>query len=291
MTTVVDGHELAAGLRADVAERVDRLVAAGVRPGLGTVLMSDDDADRSYVERKREACEAVGVAGTHLTVDPAAPTGRLLDRVDALNDDPSVHGVFVQLPLPDHVDTLRVRSRVDPAKDVDGLHPTNRGLLAAGEPRVVPATPRAVRHVLSTAGVETRGARAVVVGRSAVVGRPTASLLVDADATVTVCHSRTADLAAETRRADVLVTSAGVPGLVDGSMLSPGVAVVDAGLSRVPADTERGYEVVGDVAFESAREVADVVTPVPGGVGPLTVAMLLDNVVRAASARAGVALD
>ena len=285
------GEPVAAELRETVEERVDRLVERGRAPTLGTVLMSDDPADRRFVELKHETCAAVGIATRDVRIAPSEPATRLHRAVKRLSADDAVDAVFVQVPLPDHVRTAEVRERIDPRKDVDCLHPTNLGRLVAGDSRFVPATTAAVLRLLEAYDVTVEGRDVVVVGRSAVIGRPLANRLlqdeVPGNATVTVCHSRTPDLGAVTRRADVVVTAAGVPGLVDGSMLSPGAVVVDVSANRRPADTDRGYEVVGDVDLESVREVASAFTPVPGGVGPVTLAALLGNVTLAAERRVG----
>jgi methylenetetrahydrofolate dehydrogenase (NADP+)/methenyltetrahydrofolate cyclohydrolase len=248
------------------------------------VLASDDPAQRRFVELKHEACEALGVAVRHADVPPDGPAGRVPDAVESASADPAVDAVFVQLPLPDHVDPTAVRERVAPAKDADCLHPLNLGRLVAGDPRVEPATPLAIARLLDAHGVDLAGADVTVVGRSAVVGRPLAAMLVERDATVTTCHSRTRDLAARTRGADVVVTAAGSPGLVDGAMLREGATVVDASANWVEEGGER--RVVGDVAFESATDVAGAVTPVPGGVGPVTLATLLETAVTLAERRA-----
>ncbi|MFB6137088.1 MAG: tetrahydrofolate dehydrogenase/cyclohydrolase catalytic domain-containing protein [Halobacteriaceae archaeon] len=281
MTTVIDGTAVAADLRDQLSVAIDRLGEAGVRPGLATVLMSDDPASETYVSLKQQDCEEVGIDGTHVDVDPDAPADRLYEVLAELNDDPSVHGVLVQSPVADHVDYSEVVRRIDPRKDVDGFHPENVGRLVRGDPRFKPCTPHGVQYLLADAGVEVAGADVTVVGRSNIVGKPLANLLLQkaegGNATVTVCHSRTADLAAHTRDADVVVAAAGVPELVDGSMLSEGVAVIDVGFNRVDGET------VGDVEFESAKAVASHITPVPGGVGPMTRAMLLYNTVAAAS--------
>lgn len=284
------GEPVAAEIRATVRDRVHRLDGRGVVPTLGTVLASDDPGDRRFVELKHAACDDVGIEGRDRRVDPTAPAEHLLSVVAELSDDPDVHGVFVQAPLPDHVTPLDIRRRLDPAKDVDCFHPENLGRLVAGEPRFVPATPGAVRRLLESYDVSVAGRDVTVVGRSPVIGAPLANLLLSddpsGDATVTVCHSQTRDLSAHTQRADIVVTAAGAPGLVDGSMLANGAVVVDISATRRPAgrgdDAERGYEVVGDVEFESALERASAITPVPGGVGPVTIAALLENVVLAA---------
>jgi methylenetetrahydrofolate dehydrogenase (NADP+)/methenyltetrahydrofolate cyclohydrolase len=295
MTTVIDGNEIADGIRADVSDCTETLADAGVVPGLATVLMSDDGASETYVSMKQQACEEVGIRGFHHEIDPDAPADVLFDKLDDLNDDPDVHGILVQMPVPDHVTKRTVLERIDPMKDVDGFHPENVGRLVAGNARYKPCTPHGVQKILAAAGVQTEGRDAVVVGRSDIVGKPMANLLVQygegGNATTTVCHSRTGDLAEKTRAADIVVAAAGVPEMIDGEMLSEGVTVVDVGINRVDADTEKGYELVGDVDFESAREKADAITPVPGGVGPLTIAMLMYNTVKAASLQSGVDVD
>ncbi|WP_227356494.1 tetrahydrofolate dehydrogenase/cyclohydrolase catalytic domain-containing protein [Haladaptatus salinisoli] len=295
MTTIIDGNEIADRIRADVAERARRLNDEGVTPGLATVLMSDDGGSKTYVSMKQRACEETGIEGIHHEIDPGEPAEVLFDRIDRLNEDPAVHGILVQMPVPDHVDTRTVLERIDPMKDVDGFHPENVGRLVAGNARYKPCTPHGVQKILAACDVDTEGKDAVVVGRSDIVGKPMANLFVQRDqggnATVTVCHSRTADLAAKTREADVVVAAAGVPEMIDGEMLSDGVTVIDVGITRVEADTEKGYELVGDVDFESAKEKASAITPVPGGVGPLTIAMLMYNTVKAASLQSGVPVD
>lgn len=288
----MEGEPVADDIRQEVRGRVGALGGRGVEPTLGTLLASDDPADRRFVELKHDACEAVGIASRDVRVDPNAPAADFYAAVEDLSDDPDVDGVFVQAPFPPGADELEVRRRVDPAKDVDCLHPTNLGRLVAGDPRFLPATPAAVLELLAAYDVETEGQDVVLVGRSSVIGRPLANLLVQkrspGNATVTVCHSRTPDLGTVTRRGDVVVTACGVPELVDGSMLAPGAVVVDVSANRRARDEGDGADVVGDVNFESASERARLVTPVPGGVGPVTLAMLLRNVVLAAERRAGV---
>jgi len=277
---LIDGKAVAAKVRARVAEGVRARVAAGaVAPGLATVLVGDDPASRVYVANKRRQCEEVGMRSLHHGLDPGISIDALLALIDDLNADDEVDGILVQLPLPSGLDQDRVIARIDPAKDVDGLTATNAGLLAQGRPGLVPCTPAGVVELLRDAGVELAGAEAVILGRSILVGRPLASLLVGENATVTVCHSRTRDLAGVCRRADVLVAAVGVPGLVGVEMVKPGAAVIDVGISR------RDDGLVGDVDFEPVREVAGAITPVPGGVGPMTIAMLLSNTLEAADAR------
>ncbi|ELY58026.1 bifunctional 5,10-methylene-tetrahydrofolate dehydrogenase/ 5,10-methylene-tetrahydrofolate cyclohydrolase [Natronococcus amylolyticus DSM 10524] len=295
MTEIIDGKAVASEIRDDLTDAIERLADADARPGLATVLMGDDPASQTYVNMKQRDCEEVGIESTHVDVDGDAPAEALYDAIADLNDDPEIHGYIVQAPVPDHVDYREVIRRVDPAKDVDGFHPENVGRLVAGDARFRPCTPHGVQKLLAHAGVDLEGADVTIVGRSDIVGKPLANLLIqkadDGNATVTVCHSRTDNLAEKTRRADIVVAAAGAPELIDGSMIGEGTVVIDVGVNRVDADTEKGYELVGDVEFESAREHASAITPVPGGVGPMTRAMLLYNTVRAVSLQADVDVD
>ena len=279
--TVIDGKAVAAGVRARVADGVRELAAAhgGRTPGLATVLASDDPASEVYVSSKRRASEEAGIRSIHHGLGSDAEPAELLELVDRLGADEEVDGILVQLPLPPQHDQDAVIARIDPAKDVDGLTATSAGLLAQGRPGLVPCTPRGIVELLASAGVELAGAEAVVVGRSILVGRPLASLFLNASATVTVCHSRTRDLSGVCRRADVLVAAVGSPRLVGAETVKPGAAVIDVGTNR----TEGGL--VGDVDFDAARAVAGWITPVPGGVGPMTIAMLLDNTLLATRRR------
>ncbi|MFO8115422.1 MAG: tetrahydrofolate dehydrogenase/cyclohydrolase catalytic domain-containing protein [Halorubrum sp.] len=294
-TTIIDGEAVAADVRADVTAHVETLEAAGVTPGLATVLMSDDPASETYVSMKQRDCEEVGIESVHVEIDADAPADELYETIDDLNERPDVHGILVQLPVPDHVDKRSVLRQIDPEKDVDGFHPENVGRLVAGDARFKPCTPHGVQKLLAAYDVETEGADAVVVGRSDIVGKPMANLLIQkapvGNATTTVCHSRTKDLEGKLADADIVIAAAGIPEFIDGSMLREGTAVVDVGINRVDADTEKGYELVGDVDYESAREVAGAITPVPGGVGPMTRAMLLYNTVKAAGLQHGVDID
>jgi methylenetetrahydrofolate dehydrogenase (NADP+) / methenyltetrahydrofolate cyclohydrolase len=272
----MDGAALAARVRAQVADD-----AAGLPPiGLATVLVGDDPASHIYIRLKHEAAEAAGFTPVDHRLAAHAPEAEVLALVQRLNDDEAVDGILVQLPLPDHIDEARVIRSITPVKDVDGLHPLNAGQLYLGEPALVGATPLGVMALLEEYDVPIQGARAVVVGRSTIVGRPTAMLLLHAHATVAICHSRTADLGLATRGADILVVAVGRPGLVTGDMIKPGVTVIDVGINR----TEAGL--VGDVDADAAQ-IAGLVTPVPGGVGPMTIAMLLRNTVLAARYRRG----
>ena len=295
MTHVIDGNAVAESIRDDLTACVDALRDEGTTPKLATVLMSEDAASATYVSMKQRDCEAVGIEAIDVEIDPDAPADELYGTIDDLNADPEVHGILVQMPVPDHVDTRKVLRDVDPAKDVDGFHPANVGRLVAGDPRFKPCTPHGVQRLLADADVDPEGKDVAIVGRSDIVGKPLANLLIqkeaDGNATVTICHSRTADLAAKTRAADIVIAAAGVPEMVDGSMLTEGVVVIDVGVNRVDADSEKGYELVGDVEYNSAAEKASAITPVPGGVGPMTRAMLLYNTVKAASERADVAID
>lgn len=298
---LLHGEPVAVEIREEVTHRVRELAERDVVPTLGTVLMSNEPADMRFMDLKHSACDDAGVATRDVRLDPSAPAERLHGTLEDLCADPEVHAVFVQVPLPEHVSMTAVRRRFDPRKDVDCFHPENLGRLVAGNPRFVPATPAAVRRLLMAYDVPVEGEDVVIVGRSDVIGKPLANLLLQdapcGNATVTVCHSWTSDLGEKTRRADIVVTTCGVPELVDGSMLSSGVVVVDVSANRRTADADErdtssarsstrsdddGTEVVGDVEYESARNVAGAITPVPGGVGPVTLSMLLRNVVLAA---------
>ena len=291
---LIDGKALGALIRSEVTEEVQALGRHGLIPGLAVVLVGDDPASHVYVRSKGKACEEAGMHSVTHILPEATPEEELLAIIDRLNADPSVHGLLVQLPLPKHINTERVLLRVEPRKDVDGFHPVNVGKVLLGDPTGFrPATPYGVQQMLIRSGIETRGAHAVIVGRSTIVGRPMASLLIQdapgGNATVTTCHSRTHDLRAMTRQADILVVAIGRPELVTADMVKPGAAVIDVGITRVTDDTKaRGYRLVGDVAFEAVREVAGWITPVPGGVGPMTIAMLLRNTLQAATLEAGV---
>ena len=275
--TLIDGKAVAASLRAALAMRV---AALPFRPGLAVVLVGDDPASAVYVRNKDRAAASVGIAARTIRLPADTAQAALLAQVAALNADPAVDGILVQLPLPRHLDARDVIAAIDPAKDVDGLHPVNAGRLADGDPMLVPCTPLGVMKLLAAHSVPLRGARALVLGRSNLVGRPVAALLLNADTTVTVAHSRTLDLAEECRRADILVAAVGRPELVRGDWLKPGAVVIDVGINR-----QNDGSLVGDVAFAEAQAVASAITPVPGGVGPMTIACLLDNTVEAALRR------
>ena len=278
---VIDGKAVAAGVRAGVAEGAAAFEAEhGRRAGLATVLVGDDPASHIYVGSKRKLTEEVGMRSIHHELAADAEPAELLELIGELNADPEVDGILVQIPLPEAHDPDAVVSLIDPAKDVDGLTAVNAGLLAQGRPGLVACTPQGVMELLDAAGTPVEGAEAVIIGRSILVGRPLASLFLNADATVTVCHSRTRDLGEVTRRADILVAAVGSPGLVTADMVKPGATVIDVGTNR----TDGGL--VGDVDFQAVSAVAGAITPVPGGVGPMTIAMLLKNTLRAARSRA-----
>lgn len=285
---IISGKAISEEMRAELRPRVDELIARGVTPGLSVVLVGEDPASQVYVRMKAKACEALGMHSEVIQMPSTTSEDDVLATVDRLNGDDRVHGMLVQLPLPDHVDPDRIIMRIDPRKDVDGFHPVNIGKVVIGDPTgFPPATPVAVQQMLLRSGVDTRGAHAVVVGRSNIVGRPMASLLLHrgegGDATVTVCHSRTPDLAAVTRLADILIVAMGQPEFIRGDMIRPGAVVIDVGTNRVDApELEKGYKLVGDVRFDEAAAVASAISPVPGGVGPMTITMLLYNTVQAA---------
>jgi len=285
---LIDGVAIARQIRDEVACDVVRLAQRGIVPGLTVVLVGDDPASAVYVRSKGKATEEAGMRSATIRLPADTAHADLLAHIDALNTDPAVHGILVQMPLPKQIDADAIVRRIRPDKDVDGFHPVNVGKNLIGErDGFVPCTPAGVQELLVRSGVETRGAECVVVGRSNIVGKPMMALMMQnaagANATVTVCHSATRDLAAHTRRADILIVAAGRPRMVTGDMIQPGAVVIDVGINRVAdASTKSGYRLVGDVDFESAREVASLITPVPGGVGPMTIALLLRNTVRAA---------
>ncbi len=273
----IDGKAIAADVKREVAARVDALRSQGVVPGLATVLVGDDPASAVYVRAKRKACAQAGIAARDHDIEADISEAKLLELVDGLNRDPAIHGILVQLPLPGHIDEARVVEAVRPDKDADGFHPANLGRLLSGNPVVVPATPGGIQQLLIRSGAIISGAEVVVVGRSNIVGKPLAALLMQkasgANATVTVCHTGTADIAEHTRRAEILVAAVGRAHAITGDMIARGAVVIDVGVNR----TEAGL--TGDVDFEAASQVAAAITPVPGGVGPMTIAQLLHNTV------------
>ena len=289
---LIDGAAIARRVREEVAAEVVTLVARGIRPGLAVVLVGDDPASAVYVRAKGKACEEAGMHSVTVRFSAETSQHELLAEVDRLNADRAIHGILVQMPLPKHIDADRVMRRIRPEKDVDGFHPVNVGKLLIGErDGFAPCTPAGVQELLRQCSVQTKGAECVVVGRSNIVGKPMAALMLqdrpEANATVTVCHSKTRDLRAHTRRADILIAAIGRPNYVTADMIKEGAVVIDVGINRVDApDAPKGYRLVGDVDFAGASRVAALITPVPGGVGPMTIAMLLKNTVRAATAGA-----
>ncbi len=282
MTTanLIDGNALSTSVREDLAVRAAALKARGVTPCLAVILVGEDPASAVYVRNKVNACEKAGMRSIKDVYPVNAEPTEVLARIAALNADPAVHGILVQLPLPKQFDSDAVLEAIAPEKDVDGFHAENVGALMQGNPRFIPCTPYGVMEMLKSARVPLKGAEAVIVGRSNIVGKPMAMLLLAAGCTVTVCHSQTRDLAFHTRRADILVAAVGKPRMITGDMIKPGATVIDVGINRLPA--EEGGKLCGDVDFASAQNVAGLITPVPGGVGPMTITMLLANTIEAA---------
>jgi len=283
---VIDGFAVAASVRARVAESVAGLKNRGIKPCLAVVLVGEDPASVSYVTGKEKALAEVGMDDRSIRLPAATTESDLLLVIAGLNADPTVHGILVQLPLPKHIDEARVIMAIDPAKDVDGFHPVNVGNMVIDRPCFLPCTPHGVLVLLREAGIQTKGAHAVVVGRSNIVGKPLSILLArkDCNATVTVCHTGTKDLPSFTRQADILIAAIGKPRVITADMIKPGAAVIDVGVNRVEDSTsKKGFRLVGDVDFAPACEVASFITPVPRGVGPMTIAMLMENTLLAAS--------
>ena len=289
--TVINGTRIAEQIRAEVADGVDEMRAKhGVVPGLAVVLVGDDPASAVYVRNKGRAAIEAGMVSESARLSGSASQQDVLDAVRRLNDDDRIHGILVQLPLPDHVDENTVMESIDPAKDVDGLHPFNMGLLMAGRPRFIPATPSGIQQMLLRSGFDPGGQNVVVLGRSSIVGKPVANLLMQraegANATVSVCHTRTRDLDAVTRQADIIIAAIGRARFLTADMVKDGAVVIDVGINRVDApERKRGYRLVGDVDYASVSQKAGAITPVPGGVGPMTIAMLLTNALKAARLR------
>jgi methylenetetrahydrofolate dehydrogenase (NADP+)/methenyltetrahydrofolate cyclohydrolase len=280
--TIIDGKVVAEAVLAEAAALVERVKAAGVTPGLAVILVGEDPASESYVSMKERDCAAVGITSFDDRQPETISQQQLEDIVQTCNDDPAVHGILVQMPLPSHLDPEAAIARIHPDKDADGFHPVNLGRLVRGVPGFRACTPWGVMRMLDHYGIEPAGKRAVVVGRSTIVGKPQALMLLERDATVTICHSRTRDLAAVCREADILVAAVGRPFMIDASFVKPGAVVIDVGINRTDAG------LVGDVDFDSVSQVAGYLTPVPGGVGPMTRAMLVHNTARAAAHAAGI---
>ena len=284
----ISGESLAETIRAEVAEGVVEMRQKhGVAPGLAVVLVGDDPASAVYVRRKEQAAREAGMASETVRLPASASQDDVLNAIRRLNADDRIHGILVQLPLPDHVDENAALETIDPDKDVDGLHPFNMGLLMAGRPRFAPCTPAGIQQMLIRSGIDPAGKNVAVLGRSNIVGKPVAALLSQraegANATVTICHTRTRDMAAVTRAADIVIAAIGVPRFLTADMVSDGVVVIDVGINRIDAPERRnGFRLVGDVDYAAVRQKASAITPVPGGVGPMTIAMLLSNTLKAA---------
>lgn len=285
MAQIIDGKAVAAAIYEELKPRVLRLLALGCQPGLAVILVGSNPASETYVRNKEKACEKLGIRSFRYHLPETVEASEVLGLIDTLNASPEVHGILVQLPLPPHIQEYEVLYRIAPEKDVDGFHPYNLGRLMIGDPVFLPCTPWGVQELLIRYGIDVAGKHVVIVGRSNIVGKPLAMMLVQkakgANATVTVCHTRTSDLAEHTKRADILVVACGSPGMVTGDMVKEGVVVVDVGINRV------GEKLVGDVDFVSVAPRASYITPVPGGVGPMTVAMLMANTVKAAERLCG----
>jgi methylenetetrahydrofolate dehydrogenase (NADP+)/methenyltetrahydrofolate cyclohydrolase len=279
---IIDGKAIAQEVRAEWKVRADALKAKGITPGLAVIIVGEDPASKVYVANKVKACAELGLHSEHVVMSADTPEAELLAKIDALNNDPKIHGILVQLPVPKHIDTNKVLNAINPEKDVDGFHPVNVGALVTGNMRFAPCTPYGAMKLLEKSGVSIEGKHAVVVGRSNIVGKPMALLLLQANATVTICTSKTRDLAKFTRDADILVVATGRSKMITGDMIKPGAAVIDVGINRM----DNG-KLCGDVDFDSAKQVAGWITPVPGGVGPMTITMLVANTVQSAERVAG----
>jgi methylenetetrahydrofolate dehydrogenase (NADP+)/methenyltetrahydrofolate cyclohydrolase len=279
---IIDGKTIAQEVRAEWKVRADALKARGITPGLAVIIVGEDAASKVYVANKVKACAELGLHSEHLALSADTSEATLLAQIAALNADPKIHGILVQLPVPKHINSSKVLEAISPDKDVDGFHPINVGLLTTGNMRFAPCTPYGAMKLLEKAGVAIEGKHAVVVGRSNIVGKPMALMLLQHNATVTICTSKTVDLPKFTRDADILVVATGKAKMITGDMIKPGAAVIDVGINRLPDG-----KLCGDVDFDSAKEVAGCITPVPGGVGPMTITMLVANTVKAAERMAG----
>lgn len=277
MTTIIDGKAIAMQIREEIAAEVRELKTQGINPGLATVLVGDDPASHVYVKNKRLACEKAGIASFHYDLPVTTSQNELLALLAKLHGDPAIHGILVQLPLPPHISQSEILCAIDPDKDVDGFHPCNVGRLSLGRPCLKPCTPAAIMEILKRIGCDPTGKLAVVIGRSNIVGKPTALLLTEAQATAIMCHRATVDLAGEVKRGDIVVPAVGSPALIKGDWIKPGAVVIDVGINRLP-----NGKLTGDVDYEEAKKRASAITPVPGGVGPVTISMLLRNTVDAA---------
>jgi methylenetetrahydrofolate dehydrogenase (NADP+)/methenyltetrahydrofolate cyclohydrolase len=290
---IIDGKQIAADIRAELKAEVAALKTKGVVPGIGVILVGADPASISYVTAKEKACEEIGIYSDDNRLPAETSEKDLLALVNKMNRDPKINGILVQLPLPKHIDEQKVLLAVDPAKDVDGFHPISVGKMCVGQKTFLPCTPHGVVQLLVRAGVKLDGAEVVIVGRSNIVGKPLANMLIQksptGNATVTVCHTRTKDIAAHTRRADIVIAAAGRPNTITADMVKDGVVIIDVGVNRIPDATKKsGFRLVGDVDFEGLKDKASLITPVPGGVGPMTITMLLYNTVDSAKSAANI---
>lgn len=285
---IIDGKQVAAQMREELKQQVAQLKTQGVTPGLAVILVGDDPASKSYVTAKEKACEEIGMHSEDNRLSAETTQAELMSLIDKCNKDPKVHGILVQLPLPKHINEDEVLLAIDPAKDVDGFHPVNVGRMVVGQEAYLPCTPHGVIQLLLRSGVELSGAEVVIVGRSNIVGKPLANMLIQksktGNATVTVCHTRTKNIAEHVRRADIVIAAAGRPNTITAEMVKDGAVVIDVGVNRVEdASKKSGFRLVGDVDFEAIKQKASLITPVPGGVGPMTITMLLYNTVQSAT--------
>lgn len=289
---IIDGKQVAADMRAELTAKVAEMKTKGVTPGLAVVLVGQDPASQSYVTAKERTCKEIGIYSDDNHLPETTTQDELMALIDKFNKDPRINGILVQLPLPKHINEAEVLLAIDPSKDVDGFHPVNVGKMVVGEETFLPCTPHGILQLLVRSGVKTEGAEVVVVGRSNIVGKPIANMLIQksptGNATVTVCHTRTKDLAEHVKRADIIIAAAGRPNTVTADMVKDGAVVIDVGVNRVEdASKKRGYRLVGDVDFEAIKDKASLITPVPGGVGPMTITMLMYNTVESAEKAAG----
>lgn len=289
---IIDGKQIAAQMREELKQKVASLKAKGVTPGLAVILVGDDPASKSYVTAKEQACHDIGMYSSDNRIPASTTQAELLALIDKFNKDPKIHGILVQLPLPKHINEDAVLLAVDPGKDVDGFHPVNVGRMVVGQDAYLPCTPHGVIQLLVRSGVKLDGSEVVVVGRSNIVGKPVANMLIQksptGNATVTICHTRTKNLADHVRRADIIIAAAGRPNTITAEMVKPGAVVIDVGVNRIDDATKKsGFRLVGDVDFDTVKEKASLITPVPGGVGPMTITMLLYNTVQSAEKTIG----
>ncbi|MFP4362854.1 MAG: bifunctional methylenetetrahydrofolate dehydrogenase/methenyltetrahydrofolate cyclohydrolase FolD [Spirochaetia bacterium] len=287
MADIIDGKAVAKAMRSELAEEVDALKNNGIEPGLAVILVGDDPASHSYVRGKEKACASVGIKSKDYRLPADITQNELLSYINTCNQDPEIHGILVQLPLPDHIDDQTMIEAILPEKDVDGFHPVSVGKMLLGMDTFLSCTPHGILHILKRSGVQSQGKHVVIVGRSNIVGKPLANMLIQknelGNATVTICHTRTADMAYHTKQADILVAAAGRPNMITQDMVKPGAVVIDVGVNRVDDPRKKkGYRLCGDVDFQAVQEVASKITPVPGGVGPMTITMLLYNTVKSA---------